>query len=220
MHLYIGLSIPWSSYTQTLGTCVHEKEALEDTVLQLRVSDVLGIPENGVLVGYKTRLKWITLNVNANHIRYGVCRGLWNTREGSCYHWSYPPREHLFIATAPNSDTISCHLERQIQSWRKILPLAKSRNSVSHTLCDLASWLGFGNLKYLRYPPTVWETSKNTTVLYSRASVCPPSLIAHWAGKAASESHRWGQSLASAGQCSVQTWHPYSGEAWGRRWPV
>lgn len=39
MHLYICFSIPWSSYTQTLGTCVHEKEPLENTVLQLRVSE-------------------------------------------------------------------------------------------------------------------------------------------------------------------------------------
>lgn len=36
--LYV-LPIPWSSYIQTLGTCVHEIEALEITELLLRVSE-------------------------------------------------------------------------------------------------------------------------------------------------------------------------------------
>lgn len=37
--------------------------------------DVLGLSETGALVRLKTKLKWITFNVNANHICYGVCRG-------------------------------------------------------------------------------------------------------------------------------------------------
>lgn len=66
--------------------------------------DVLGLSENSALVGYKTRLKWITLNANANHICYRACRGLWNTCEDSCYDWSYPSKntsllQHVWTAT-------------------------------------------------------------------------------------------------------------------------
>lgn len=113
--------IPWSSYIQTLGTCVHEKEALEITVLLLSEwRDVLGLSATGALVRLKTKLKWITFNVNANHI--WSLQGLWNTCEDNCYHCSYPSKN---ISLWQQYDTILYHPERQSQSSRKTLSLDK-----------------------------------------------------------------------------------------------
>lgn len=101
--------------------CVHEKEALENTVLQLKVSDVLGLSENGALVGYKTRLKWITPNANANHRCNTVCRGLWHMCDDSCYHWTYTSKNTSSLQQLRTVTQFCASLKDRPRVWKGYL---------------------------------------------------------------------------------------------------
>lgn len=77
---------------------MHE-EALENTVLQLRVRDVLWLSANGALVGENTKLNE-TMQCQCKAC-YTVCKGTLKYLRKQALSQELPFQTHLFIATAP-----------------------------------------------------------------------------------------------------------------------
>lgn len=77
---------------------MHE-EALENTVLQLRVRDVLWLSANGALVGENTKLNE-TMQCQCKAC-YTVCKGALKYLRKQALSRELPLQTHLFIATAP-----------------------------------------------------------------------------------------------------------------------